>query len=56
MRRFRLHFTFGAALLLLAASGAQALGFGRGVTSTTLGQAPRFAQSILPGEHASAEW
>jgi len=55
MRRFRLHFTFGAALLLLAASGAQALGFGRGVTSTTLGQALDFsAQLASDGDESPA--
>jgi hypothetical protein len=37
MRRVLLPFTFGAALLLLAIPAAQAIGFGRDVTSTTLG-------------------
>src|SRR5215831_2675163 len=46
MRRVLLHSTFGAALLLLAAPAAQALGFGRSMVSTTLGQPLDFSAPL----------
>ena len=54
MRRALLHFTFGAALVLLATASAQAMGFGRSVTTNTLGQSLDFSvQLALDGEDAA---
>ncbi len=46
MRRAPLTFTFGAALSLLAPADAMAMGFGRTVTATTLGQPLDFYATI----------
>ena len=46
MRRVLLHSTFGAALFLLSAPAAQALGFGRSMVSTTLGQPLDFSAPL----------
>jgi hypothetical protein len=55
MRRVLFHSTLGAALLLLAVPAVQALGFGRGVTSTTLGAPLDFsAQLAVEGDEMPA--
>jgi pilus assembly protein FimV len=46
MRRATLTFTFGAALSVLAAPAATAMGFGRTVTATTLGQPLNFFANV----------
>ena len=62
MRRASLSFTFGAALTLLGTADAIAMGFGRTVTATTLGQPLNFyanvaldAEEALPRECVFAE-